>query len=310
MNHDCEQITRVIRKSFARFPHVKNIFKNLERVFDYSCGEEEAEHLMILGESGVGKSTLLRRFHALHPKIVREEYTEVPVLYVAIDSACSIKKLASSMLLALGSKYWDKGSESQLTYQLACLLKGCKVRMVILDEANHLVDKGGEKTHHNIADWIKRLSDATHLPFILAGIPRAERLLQTNDQLRGRFREVIPINPFSVKTPSAEKEFRRVLQGFQSLLGDLPSIDLSHPTITHSIAFATDGRLRELRKLLVRGVEIAYEQPEPKLTTRVLSQAFTAVIYRDAPDDRNPFSKKFKKVPLTKPGEPFAPVER
>ena len=305
-----DAITRAIRRSFARFPHVKTTLAELERLCSYDCADEEAEHLLIIGESGVGKSTLLRRFRDLHPPVARDEYTEVPVLYVALDSACSIKKLARSLLLELGSKYWDKGDESQLTYQLICLLRGCKVRLVILDEVNHLVDRGGEKTHHNIADWIKRLSDATHLPFVLAGIPRAERLLDTNDQLRSRFRQVISIQPFSMEDKSHENEFRSVLLSFQKLLDGIRSVDLSHPTVARSIVFATGGRLREIRKLLIRAVELAFERSVPQLTTADLSRAFETVIYRDAADARNPFSKRFSRVPLTKPGEPFAPIGR
>lgn len=303
-------ITRAIRRSFARFPHVQYTLGHLGRLFEYDCIDEEAEHLLVIGESGVGKSTLLCRFHDLHPPIAREEYTEVPVLYVKLPSACSIIKLARAMLLALRSKYWDKGDESQLTVQLKCLLLGCKVRLVILDEVNHLVDKGGEKTHYNIADWIKSLADEMHLPFVLAGIPRSERLLDTNDQLRGRFREVIEIQPFSIENKYCEKEFRSVLLSFQMLLGDLPSIDLSHPTVARAFVFATGGRLREIRKLLVRAVELAFERPEPKLTISELFRAFRTVIYQDAPNERNPFSKRFTGTPLTKPGEPFSPVER
>ena len=305
-----DTITRAIRRSFARFPHVKATLGELERLFSYDCADEEAEHLLIIGESGVGKSTLLRRFRDLHPPVARDEYTEVPVLYVALDSACSIKKLARSLLLELGSKYWDKGDESQLTYQLIYLLRGCRVRLVILDEVNHLVDKGGEKTHHNIADWIKRLSDATHLPFVLAGIPRAERLLDTNDQLRSRFRQVISIQPFSMEDKDRESEFRSVLLSFQRLLGEIPSVDLSHRTIARAFVFATGGRLREIRKLLIRAVELAFERPSPQLMAADLSRAFETVIYRDAADARNPFSKRFSGTPLTRPGEPFAPIGR
>lgn len=305
-----DAITRAIRRSFARFPHVKTTLAELERLFSYDCADEEAEHLLIIGESGVGKSTLLRRFRDLHPPVSHDEYTAVPVLYVALDSACSIKKLARSLLLELGSKYWDKGDESQLTYQLICLLRGCRVRLVILDEVNHLVDKGGEKTHHNIADRIKRLSDATHLPFVLAGIPRAERLLDTNDQLRSRFRHVISIQPFSMEDKDRESEFRSVLLSFRRLLGDIPSVDLSHRTIARAFVFATGGRLREIRKLLIRAVELAFERSTPQLTAADLSRAFETVIYRDAADARNPFSKRFSGTPLTRPGEPFSPIGR
>lgn len=308
-NVTAQTITRALRRCFGHFPHVKSLFQRLESLYAYECAEEEAEHILLLGDSGVGKSTLLKRFRAMHPPVEHDTYTEIPVLYAEVPPGCSIKKLAGSMLLAMGSPYWNKGNEIDLTYQLKSLLRGCSVRLVILDEVNHLVDRGGVKTHHNIGDWIKRLSDDVRVPFVLAGIPRAEQLLATNDQLRSRFGEVVRIQPFSIEHPEAEKQFRGVLKSFGAQMTGLPSIDLSHPQMAQPFAFATAGRLRAIRKLLVRAVHLAFEQPVPRLTMAVLAQAFSETIYPGGPDERNPFSKKFERRPLTDAGEPFAPRE-
>lgn len=309
-NQSSITITRAIRRCFARFPHVESTLAHLKRLFDYSCDGEEPEHLLVIGESGVGKSTLLQHFANLHPRIEHEEFTEVPVLYAKVPAQCTIKKLARCMLQVLGSPFWDKGDEGALTYQLVTLIKNCRVRMVILDEVNHLVERGGEKTHHNIADWIKTLSEDTNVSYVLAGIPRSERLLQKNDQLRGRFREVISIERFSFKNDNSKKLVQRALLAFETLLKDLPRISLSDAVMAQRIVYATDGRLRDIRRLLVRAVELAFVKTSPELTKTELSRAFTSVIFRGAPETRNPFSDNFSGVPLTKTDEPFATVER
>jgi signal transduction histidine kinase len=184
------------------------------------------------------------------------------------------------------------------------------VKLVLIDEANHLIDRGGEKTLHTAADWLKRLVDATRVSFVLAGIPRTRRLLATNDQLRDRFREVIEIDRFSVANTTNEHEFRSALNVFKGYLQDLPTLDISGKTIVRLFAFATDGRLRDIRRLLARSVELAFEQPDPRLTDLVLAEAFRTVIYPGSPDHRNPFHKAFDEMPLVKGDEPFAPVER
>lgn len=309
-NQSSASIVRAIRRCFARFPHVESTLSHLKRLHEYSCDGEEPEHIMLIGESGVGKSTVLQHFAGLHPRIEHEEYTEVPVLYAKVPASCTIRKLAQCMLKAMNSPFWDKGDEGILTNHLVALLKNCKVRQVILDEVNHLVERGGEKTHHHIADWIKMLSDDTNVSFVLSGIPRSERLLQTNDQLRGRFREVISIERFSFRNDRSKKLVRRALLAFETLLGDLPCVSFSEEATAQSIVYATDGRLREIRRLLVRAVELSFAKTSPELTKKELSSAFTSVIFRDALDVRNPFSTAFNGVPLTKAGEPFAPVER
>jgi len=306
-----QKAVRDIRTSFIKFPHVKRVLNALDRLYAYECLNEEPEHLTLLGESGVGKTTLLMKYRDGHPVIEHDELTEVPVLYVAIGPSPTPKALASAILRALGDPKCDMGKEVDLTYRLILLIKLCRVRLVIMDEANHLIDRGGDKTHHVAADWLKRLVDATRVSFVLAGIPRASRLLEKNDQLRSRFREIIEIERFSVQTESAELEFRGVLGAFKKeYLHDVPALDISSATMARKFAFATDGRLRDIRRLLARAVELAYRETQPRLTDGVLAESFRAVIYRGAPDKRNPLHKAFNEVPLVNAGEPFAPVDR
>lgn len=306
----CVEITRNIRQSFINFPHIKRISAAFDRMYDYQCCREEPENVVLLGESGVGKSTLLTKYAGKHSAIDHDEFTEIPVLYVVLGPSPSPSVLASTLLRELGDPKWYAGKEKELTARLIHLIKICRVRVVILDEANHLIDRGGEKTQHSAADWLKRLVDATRVSFVLAGIPRTKRLLETNDQFRGRFREVIEVDRFSVVNRSAEQEFRSALKVFKGYLRDIPSIDISGTVVTRLFAFATDGRLRDIRRLLVRAVELAFEQPEPRLTDIVLAESFRTVIYPNSPDERNPFHKVFDGVPLVKANEPFEPVRR
>lgn len=307
---DTSTVVTSVRRAFVNFPHVKAIVAALDRLLTYRRERAEPLHLLIVGESGVGKSTLLKHYVAAHPRIEHEEYTEIPVLFASLDEAPTPKTLSGKLLLSMGSPFWNKGTAEERRDQLLRLLDACKVQLVILDEANHLVDRGGEKTLHTSADWIKNVADASGIPFVLAGIPRTKRLLDTNDQLRGRFREVISVERFSVADSAEEIRFRSVLKSFQRLLSGIDSIDLSSREIARAFAFATDGRLREIRSLLVRSVELALASTTSKLTMAVLAEAFASVIYPKAPVDRNPFHEKFKAVPLTGPSEPFAPVER
>jgi DNA transposition AAA+ family ATPase len=306
----CREIVGDIRQSFINFPYIKKILAALDRMQDYQCANEEAEHIVLLGESGVGKSTLLTKYADSHPAIEHAELTEVPVLYMALSQSPTPKTMASTGLKVMGDPKWHVGKEVELTARLVFLIRQCRVRLVIIDEANHLIDRGGEKTLHNAADWLKRLVDATRVSFVLAGIPRTRRLLAANDQLRERFREVIEIDRFSVAKPPSEKEFRSVLNVFKQYLRELPTIDFSGPVIARQFAFATDGRLRDIRILLVRAVQLAYLEPSPRLTAAVLAEAFRTVIYAGSPDIRNPFHKEFNELPLVKGDEPFAPVER
>jgi hypothetical protein len=93
---------------------------------------------------------------------------------------------------------------------------------------------------------------------------------------------------------------------FKAALGDFDSIDLSADTNSKLIAFATAGRLRGMRRLLVRAVELAFESKKQQINLEILSQAFQQVIYVGCPVTRNPFHVKFDEYPLIRAGEPYA----
>jgi len=295
---------KALRGFFGRFPQVLKIDGYLQTLKDYCCEDEEPECLAVIGQTGTGKTTLLRTFAKRYPRNEHEHYTEVPVLYLEVPSNCTIKRLAGFMLQTLGTPFWNHGDEEGRTNQLLTLLKGCNVRVVILDEVNHLADRGAAKTHYQIGDWIKQLSRRSGVPIVLAGTPSASILWETNEQLADRY-EVVTVEPLSME-PHRVRELRSVLMTFQRLMDGLNVVDLTHDKNCRSIVFATAGRLRDIRKLLVRAVDIAQSEQSLDITRSTLARAFTQVIYPGATPKRNPFDDKFDGLPLTGAGEPFA----
>ena len=293
-------------EAFGRFPAVTQSLDHMRDIYARAPYEGEPPHMMILGESGVGKSTLLRRFFTDHPAVEHDDRTEVPVVYLEVPSRTSVSGLASATLFAMRSPFWDKGTRPQLTTQLMTVLRECSTRLVIFDEVNHLVDRGGQRTHHDAADWVKQLGRVGGVSLVLAGTPRARRLLEVNDQLRSRFGSVVTLHPFSVENGRA-KEFSQVLRSFLRLLDGMPCLNLADDPLLRATAIATGGRLRSIRSLLVRAVQLASTLPQPKIDLPVLERAFKEAIYSHATPERNPFSRQFNGMPLTRVGEPYAP---
>lgn len=308
------QAAKRVRRFFGHFPQVVVVRDRLVAAIEYQSKDEEAEHLMLLGDPGTGKTTLLRRICKSFPNKEHREFTEIQVLYAEVPAACNINKLAGAMLQAMGSLFWNKGGEEERTYQLKKLLLECKTRVVILDEVNHLVDRGQAKTHEAVADWIKQFATQSKVAFVLAGVARSRALLEANDQLADRFREVLELRPLGIGDKGQIKEFASVMKAFEQAMQGVAHIDLSSAKVLKPLAFATGGRLRAIRKLLVRAIELvakeAAERRPAIINLRILEQAFLQVIFKKATPQQNPFSTKFRGTPLIKAGEPFAPSGR
>lgn len=296
-------VRKALRGFFGHFPQVVRVQKRLKDLMAPAQLDHEPEGLAIVGETGTGKTTLLSRFARSYPREEHPEFTEVPVLYASVPARCTIKRLAGLLLQALGSKFWNCGDEEDRTYQLKTLLKGCRVRLILLDEVNHLGDRGAARTHYEVGDWIKQLSTDTRVPVVLAGTPSAAVLWQTNEQLADRY-EVVTLELLSL-APDRAPEFAGVLKTYGKLMSGLQVIDLEATETARLMACATGGRLRDIRKLLVRAVELAEVDQTLMIDREMLRRAFEQVIYEKAPEERNPFDKKFNGLPLTAPGEPF-----
>lgn len=299
---DITAVTRKIRRAFANFPHVIDVHKRLDTLRSYHCLNEEPESVAIVGVTGTGKTALLTKYYSRHPRIEHEEYTEVPVLYAEIPAKCTIKKLVTILLRAIDSPFPVAGDEEDRTHQLITLVRQCKVRLIILDEINHLVDRGTKISHYFVGDWIKQLITKTHVPVVLAGTPRVRDLLETNEQLASRFAETI-----SIASLSAEKDainsIGTALATFGQMLGDIPSIPFEVVETQRLFVFACGGRLRSLARLFTRAVEIGGTAVGVNFDS--LAQAFEQVIYDKCPQGRNPFRDDFDGTPLNKAGEPF-----
>jgi hypothetical protein len=308
--HDTLAVEKALRSLRAGFPQVVRVRNRIRKLIDYPWSGEEPTHLMLLGQPGTGKSTLLKWIAEQYPRVSHANFTEIPVLYASVPANCRIGKLAGAMLRAMGSPFWNRGDEGERTHQLMVLLKQCKVRAVILDEVNHLVDRGQHKTHELIADWIKQLSSDAAIPFILAGVPRSRELLAANDQLADRFREEIELQPFGLENTKRSNEFATVMRTFSKVLGSIEHVSLHSPSMLKRLVFATNGRLRVIRNLLVAAVDLMAEDQGKRIDLATLENAFLSRIFKGAKPEQNPFGKKFRGTPLVKAGEPFAPSSR
>lgn len=281
---------------------VDSVKANLELYRETSI----AQHLLVLGESGTGKSTLCRWIEQQYPKSTLPDRDVTPVMIVPVPPAATITSMVSAMLEKLGDPAAATGTVSAKTSRVITLCRACRVEMILFDEAQHIHDRGQAATHYKVGDWLKSLIDQTGVPTVFLGLPRLEQLLQVNEQLRRRFSRRIRLALGQSDKNSIHSE---CLQLFRSLGSCLPIPLLcgqyGWDELGMRLYYASDGRVAYIKKLLASALRFALETNTGEIVPQLLEQAFTEELWWEGVGKLNPFNPAFEFRRLDRGNEPF-----
>lgn len=264
------------------------------------------QNLLVLGESGTGKSSLCHWIRQKYPRFTLPDRDVLPVLNAPIPPAATISSMAEAILGPLGDPSPTSGTVSAKTARIFTLCRGCRVEMILFDEAQHLRDRGQSTTHYMVGDWLKTLIDQVAVPTVFLGLPRLEELLQVNEQLRRRFSRRIRLALGQSETETIQSE---CLQLFISLGACLP-VPLSCGNYGWDefglrLYYASDGRVAYIKKLLTSALRGTVETEAREIGPAVLERAFTEEIWWEGLGKLNPFNPNFEFRRLDRANEPF-----
>ena len=116
--------------------------------------------------------------------------------------------LPSSVLTALGVLLPQKSSNTGLmSMRLLDQLRLAGTRVIIFEEASHLVEPGARVPPRGAADWFKELSDKAGVTILMFGVPRLERLFASNEQLRTRASTRREFRPYDARNQEQFRDF-------------------------------------------------------------------------------------------------------
>ena len=166
-----QALTR-LRMDILMFPRFQRAYEKILNSIELYERTGIAENFQLLGPSGCGKSTLCTLLLSKFPIQIEPERTVVPVLYVQVPALATIHALASGLLRGLNAPAPTSGTTDEKATRLRLIAKGCGVRLIILDEVQHVTDRGQIPTITRAADWIKSLENSIQCPIILVGFRR------------------------------------------------------------------------------------------------------------------------------------------
>lgn len=261
--------------------------------------------LLLTGPSGAGKSTIVRSYGIRFPREYLAERTVVPVLMVTVPASPTARSLAGAVLEALGQKKAHRGTAPEKTSWIYQLFLKCGVEMVILDEFQHLFYAPSLNAFRDITDWLKNLLEDTRVGMVACGLPAAEQVVNSNEQLARRFSERIRMTPFSLEITEDFQEFRGILKTVEARLPLPTEVPLHEANLARRFHVSSYGLLDYVVKVLEGAVSAATAVGLETLDLPVLAAGFRNRVWRDIPDRLNPFHPESPLRSLDRPGEVF-----
>lgn len=141
--------------------------------------------LPLIGPSRVGKtSACLAITEIANQGLERDQKA---VLYVPIGSNPTFKGILAKIGMALGLRDMpSRATVDEITLRLVRQTRQKGVRMIILDEAQHLGERKLQRVLQGTVDWLKSFVDTAGVSCVLSGLPSLTSLLLLDDQLAAR----------------------------------------------------------------------------------------------------------------------------
>ena len=274
------------------YPRMKAIYDEIVRAYELNPLTPDPECVAVLGRFRTGKTTLVNSFCSQYPRVVGDEMTPVPVLKVIVPAKASMGNMLTSLLVALKDPLAERGSMGVKYHRLERFLADCGVRMLIVDEANHFVDRDSQRVLHDVSNTLKNLVKMHNLACVLVGLPYTEEVLRVNEQFGSLFGDAHVLEPFRWDEAQAESvvEFRTFLHQVEQQLPLEARTCLASKEMAWRCFVATQGKVGYIMRLLRRAAEDAVRHGSPGLTQELLHEAFAATLAGKRRGVPNPFT--------------------
>ncbi|BCE03467.1 TniB family NTP-binding protein [Marinicellulosiphila megalodicopiae] len=254
-----------MNNKFILTPGVSRVIKSLEYLKDSDYIESGDCNMVLTGETGSGKSALITYFKNKYPPIIHQEFTEIPVVYVLLQSVKGVKEFSIETLKAIQDPQQGRKIRNihELRERLKTLVKTCKTKIIVFDEVQVTVQNNRVDRLPTIADWFKDLMNDLKIPIVLVGMPWTIDFVESNSQLSSRISFRFNLSGYNVSENFTD--FRKLLRQFSIDYCLFPEVDLSDKDLSLRLYSYTKGSMRSLSSLIAICVSKLSDKNKNKL---------------------------------------------
>lgn len=276
-----------LRELFVEQAPTAAIAKKIDKARSDRDALSEPTCMLVTGETGVGKSAFLKHYAAGCPSRREAGCLVQPVVYVELQSKMTLLSAAKALARALEDPSGGKGGLADLTFRVSDQIKAQRVEVVILDEFQHIVETG-ELTVNKVADWFKQVAKERNVPFVMAGMPTASRVIERHAQFADITRHRITLGNFDWETRAGRDAYREFLALVDRELPFDGVAGIADRETARLLFDASAGRMRPLIDLIKQSAIHAMERGAANVGQGDLAAGYQEIRAAD-PRAENPF---------------------
>ena len=246
-----EMPKNIIENILVKHPTLIHAHNKLKECYEVAGYSNQPMNLAIVGRERSGKSTIIETFVSKYPRVRELSGMKVPILSFELPAKPTVISLVECMLEKIGDPAYTTGTKGNKIARIKKLIKSAQVRMIVIDEFQHLIDKGTLKIAYEAADWLKGIVNECNVSLVVSGLPNAISVFNRNKQFRGRFNAPIELPIYDWRNADDRQEFASILRSFHTELSkhyECPKFNSQE--VAFMFYIATGGRIGYIWKIL------------------------------------------------------------
>ncbi len=189
---DAVRLQAIRAKRWITHHPASRVLASLQEALEQPAGDR-MENLLLIAESGMGKTMLLRKFQRDHAAAfdTASGVQPYPVVLTLMPEAPSEEAFFCQILKAVGAPFDLSRRRHLLSLRETTfrLLRELGTRMLMIDEINSIL-VGSARQQRQFLQLLRFLSNELQVAIVCAGVPEARFALLSDPQLRSRVAEV------------------------------------------------------------------------------------------------------------------------
>lgn len=222
--------------------------------------------LLIYGDTGMGKTKIIRKFLRDHPPSVDSVngVTTMPVVAIQMPPEPIEHDLYAELLAGLGAPALAGGTTHRHKDVCRGLLRSMSARMLIIDEI-HAMLAGTFRQQRVFLNAVRFLANDLRIPLVCAGTDLARQALLTDAQLAERF------DALHLARWTADETLARLLASLTSIMPLRRPSNLQTAAVAKRVVELTDGVTVRIFRLIETAAVEAIRSGEERITLASLA---------------------------------------